>query len=141
MVVTWVSLLKTVPWTDVIANAPAITEGARKLWKTVARKADPADAAQARAEPGTPANAESGISPAEAVARLQSRLDAVDGTVAELQAQMLASTELLKALADQNTELVARVEVHRRRLLWLSGALALAMIGGASAVAVVLSGS
>lgn len=135
MVVTWVSLLKTVPWTDVIANAPAITEGARKLWKTVARKADPADAAQARAEPGTPANAEPGISPAEAVARLQSRLDAVDGTVAELQAQMLASTELLKALADQNTELVARVEVHRHRLLWLSGVVAvLAAVSGGAVV-------
>ncbi len=122
MVVTWVSLLKTVPWTEVIANAPAITDGAKKLWNTVARKSAPGGASEAQPASARPAGA--AASPADAEAQLQARLDAVNGAVAELQGQMLASTELLKALADQNTELIARVEVHRRRLLWLSGVVA-----------------
>lgn len=125
MVVTWVSLLKTVPWTDVIANAPAITDGARKLWNTVARKPAAGGAAEAPAKDAGVATGASSATPhAEAITQLQGQLQAVNATVAELQGQMLASTELIKALADQNTELIARVEVHRRRLLWLSGAVA-----------------
>ncbi|RZL11457.1 MAG: hypothetical protein EOP40_02625 [Rubrivivax sp.] len=129
MVVTWVSLLKTVPWTDVIANAPAITDGARKLWNTVARKPTAGGvggAAEASAKDATAAAAATSAAPHhEVILQLQARLDAVNATVADLQGQMLASSELIKALADQNTELIARVEVHRRRLLWLSGAVAM----------------
>ena len=35
---------------------------------------------------------------------------------------MLTSSELIKALADQNTELIKRIEVSRIRILWLAGA-------------------
>jgi hypothetical protein len=41
-------------------------------------------------------------------------------TVAQLQEQMQASSELIKALADQNTQLVQRVELNRERLLRVS---------------------
>jgi hypothetical protein len=132
MVVTWVSLLKTVPWADVIANAPAITDGAKKLWNTVARKSPPGSGAEGPATGARPADAADGPSQAEAVAQLEARLHAVNATVSDLQGQMLASTELLRALADQNSELIARVEVHRRRLLWLSG--------GVAALVVLLAG-
>jgi hypothetical protein len=33
---------------------------------------------------------------------------------------MLASSELIQSLADQNTQLIKRVEVNRVRLLWLT---------------------
>ena len=35
--------------------------------------------------------------------------------------QMLESSALIRALADQNTQLIKRVEVSRIRVLWLAG--------------------
>ena len=35
---------------------------------------------------------------------------------------MLASSELIKALAEQNAQLVKRIEVNRKRTLWLVAA-------------------
>jgi type IV secretory pathway component VirB8 len=39
----------------------------------------------------------------------------------DLHEQMLASSELIKALAEQNTQLIRRAEVNRVRLLLLAG--------------------
>lgn len=119
--VAWVTLLKTVPWGQVIANAPAITEGAKKLWNTVAKK----PAAPSAAKPAVVVPVPSGTTLEAQVAQLRQQLATMDATVADLHAQMLASSELIKALADQHAELVARIEAHRRRLLWLSGAAAI----------------
>jgi hypothetical protein len=41
--------------------------------------------------------------------------------VNDLHGQMLASSELIKALAEQNTQLIKRIELNRVRLLWLAG--------------------
>ncbi len=134
MVVTWVTLLKTVPWTEVIANAPAITEGAKKLWNTVARKPGTTDGA---AESGTvQASSRTAVSGAseELLARVQAQVEVLNGRVTELESQMLTSTELIRAVADQNTELIARVEAHRRRLLWLTGGLAVVAVIAAVAL-------
>ena len=49
---------------------------------------------------------------------------------------MLSSSELIKALADQNTELVKRAEANRIRLLWLSAAVVVA--GALAAVSLAL---
>ena len=116
MAIGWLTVLKMVPWTDVISNAPVVADGAKKLWNTVAKKSS------------TPAPSGT-ISPAlspgsNAVAVLQAQLVGVELTVAELQQQMLASSGLIQALADQNTQLIQRVEVNRIRLWWLSAATA-----------------
>ena len=42
--------------------------------------------------------------------------------IADLHNQMLASSELIKILADQNTQLIKRMEVNRIRVVWLAGA-------------------
>ena len=105
MALGWLTVLKSVPWGEVISNAPKIAEGAKKLWRSVSRQA-PA--------PG-----------------LQASLN-------ELHGQVLASSELLKALADQNAELVRRVERHRVRLLWLGCAVAVVAVIAVSALVVVL---
>lgn len=120
MAIGWISLLKTVPWVDVIKSAPAVAEGAKKLWRTVAKP--PAAGA-------TPASGTL-VPKVETLTQTQARLMALEATVAELQAQMLASTELIQALADQNAMLIKRVESHRKRLLWLS-----AMVGVAGVLA------
>lgn len=112
MAIGWISLLKTVPWVEVISSAPAVAEGAKKLWRTVAKKSPAPEAVQVP-HADTP--------PVETLAQTQARLMALNTTVAELQAHMLASSELIQVLADQNTALVKRVEAHRRQLRWLSG--------------------
>lgn len=113
MAIGWITLLKTVPWADVIATAPVVADGAKKLWKTVGRKK--------QAGEDTPAEDAVTIVPeADAATKLQARLLALESTSQELHAQMLASSELINALAEQNTELVKRVEANRVRLLWLS---------------------
>lgn len=113
MAIGWITLLKTVPWAQVISTAPLVADGARKLWNGVARKGEPEPIASATAPPASPL-------PPDSVEALQARLTALEKTTAALHDQMLASSELIKALADQNAELVKRVEANRVRLLWMS---------------------
>lgn len=117
MALGWMTVLQLVPWTEVIKNAPAVAEGARKLWSTVGSKT-PTDAARA---PGTQLVPEAAdhATPAEVLARLAEAEAAVD----QLHTQMQASSELIKALAEQNAELVRRVEINRSRTAWLGGGL------------------
>ena len=108
MAIGWVSLLKTVPWADVIASAPAVADGAKKLWKAVGKKK------------AVPLAADAAPSETVTSAAPDARLQALEETIAELQGQMLASSELITALASQNAELVKRAEANRVRLRWLS---------------------
>ncbi len=114
MALGWFSLLKTVPWTEVISTAPLVAQGAKKLWDSVAKKT-----------PAAPAPPAAPVLPTHdvVVAQLQTRILALEATSAELHAQMRTSSELIQALATQNTELVQRVEANRVRLRWVSAAL------------------
>ncbi|WP_306607366.1 hypothetical protein [Azonexus sp.] len=103
MAIGWMTILSNVPWSDVISNAPAVADGARKLWKKVASRASTAT--------NTPVSS-SGATPEEQIANLQVRVD-------ELHAQMLAASEVVQSLAEQNAQLIARVETNRRRMLAL----------------------
>lgn len=114
MAISWLAVLQSVPWSDVISNAPKVADGARKLWSTVAGKPDATGAPPAGAANGSHAQAPS-------LAQLASRQAALEASLADLHAQMLASSELIKALAEQNTQLVRRAEVNRVRTLWLAG--------------------
>ena len=115
MAIGWLTVLKLVPWTDVISNAPVVADGAKKLWNAVAKKAPVAgsDAGFAPGSPLDPLNAPS-------LETLQVQLAATQATVTDLRGQMLASSELIKALAEQNAQLIKRVDVNRTRLLWLA---------------------
>ena len=131
MPIPWMTVLKAVPWTEVIRNAPQVAEGAKKLWGTVNKKSQ---SAREQAPPG------SAVAPLDApdLTRLAERLAVQEAVAADLHAQMLASSELIKTLADQNSLLIARVDTHRRRLAWLTAAtvvlaigfVALALLGG-----------
>ncbi|PKO56093.1 MAG: hypothetical protein CVU28_04175 [Betaproteobacteria bacterium HGW-Betaproteobacteria-21] len=116
MAIGWLSLLKTVPWAQVISTAPLVADGARKLWNGVAKKTAAAPSA-ASVEPDSPV---AQGSEAETLTRVRTQLVAVEARVADLHEQMLASSALIKALADQNAELIKRVETNRIRLLWLT---------------------
>lgn len=118
MAIGWLTVLKLVPWTDVIANAPKVVEGAKGLWQSVSGRRRPDI-------PVRPPAPDAG--PTEIVHR---RLDSLDSAVADLHAQMVESTRLLKSLAEQNAQLVARLEAQRRQMRWLAAGLAVvALIG------------
>lgn len=114
MAIGWLSVLKMVPWGDVVSNAPRIADSAKKLWSAVARERSAAEGPLGRVQ-STPS------SDTQSIAKLQAQLAATLVEVSDLHTQMLESTELIKALADQNTELIKRVEVNRIRVLWLAG--------------------
>jgi hypothetical protein len=124
----WLTALKIVPWVDVISAAPKVADGAKKLWTAVAQKSPPEPPADPIAPPP--------MSAAEqAMADIQVRLHAVEASASELHDQMLASSELIKALSEQNTQLIRRVEVNRVRVLWLAAAvLVLAVVAIAACV-------
>ncbi len=114
MAIGWISLLSAVPWKDVISTAPAVADGAKKLWNTVTKKAPPENMPTIEIPMTVSADAET-------ISKLLLKLNSVEATVTELHKQMLASSELIQALANQNTELIRRVEANRVRLRWISG--------------------
>ena len=127
MAIGWLTVLKALPWSDVISNAPKVAEGARKLWSAVPGKTPAADAAEAPPADGSAAEsvADEQIDPhAESVAALKQAVAGLEASVAGLQEQMVASSALIKALAEQNTHLIERVEAHRVRVLYLTVATA-----------------
>ena len=124
MAAGWFSILQKVPWSDVLVSAPAVAQGARKLWGTVAGRtaeAPPPDASSAPPE-AAPAGAPETVAWASRadVDALLAQLARTSAHIAELQAQMRASSELIATLAEQNTQLVARLELLARRSRWLA---------------------
>lgn len=115
MAIPWLVVLQSVPWAQVISNAPKVAEGARKLWSAVSRKSP------GQEPPVESSDVSSSSSPAS-VAALQARLATMETATADLHDQMLASSELIKTLADQNAQLVGRIEANRVRVVWLAGA-------------------
>jgi hypothetical protein len=117
MPISLFSVLKMVPWGDVISKAPEIADGAKKLWRTVARKPSVSEVPTVIPQPA--------LSPeAQSLALLQTQLAAAEAELSDLHTQMLESSELIKALADQNAQMIKRLEVNRIRVLWLAGLVA-----------------
>ena len=119
MAIGWMTVLKLVPWDDVITNAPKVVEGARKLWKTVARS----PAAVPPVEPAIAPEVSTAMPAAPALAT-RSELQALAATVSTLHEQMAESSALIEALADQNAQLIRQIESNRVRLGWLMAVVA-----------------
>lgn len=110
MAAGWWKVLKTVPWSEVIHAAPQVATGARRLWDTVARKSG--------TMPPGPVIDE--IAPQEDVFGIvMARLDKSEANLGELRGQMLSASEIIANLADQNAQLIARMDTIRTRMLWL----------------------
>jgi hypothetical protein len=125
MAVGWMSVLKMVPWSDVISNAPKVADGAKKLWSTVAKKTGATAEAEAPAAPA----ATHDLPAAELLALLRAQLARQEQGLSELHQQMVSSTALIQTLAEQNAQLVQRVEANRVRVRWLTLAVALLGLG------------
>lgn len=127
MPIPWLTALKVIPWGDVIEHAPKVLKGARDLLerqrrsKAEAPPADPRDHAVRMSEATPPELHELQQQQAMArddIQRLQQTQEQITQTVAEL--------------AEQNTRLVAAVELLRKRTRLLMGAvLVLAVALGA----------
>lgn len=128
MSTTLITALKAVPWAEVIAAAPAVADGAKKLWKRV------------RTSQETEAQAAEGTLPVDPndPAQLRQQIVHLEGRLAELQAQMEQTAEVVRELADQNTVLIARIELNRRRLKLLAVVCGVAVVGLGAALATLL---
>ena len=108
----FLKFLQTVPWNEVVANAPKIAEGAQRLWSRVGKRTEePMPAASRETSPLSLQE--------QAVSAIESQLAAMKVAGAELQAQMLASSELIQALAEQNTLLIDQMKTHAMQITWL----------------------
>jgi hypothetical protein len=125
MAVGWMSVLKMVPWSDVISNAPKVADGAKKLWSTVAKKTGVAGESAPAEATATPQD----LPAAELLALLQEQLARQEEALSALNQQMLNSSELIQTLAEQNAQLVQRVEANRVRVRWLTLAVLLLGLG------------
>ncbi len=111
MAISWITAFKVIPWRDVIAAAPVVAEGAKKLWATARKKAP-----EPLADTTT-------LDPAD-------RLRTLEAQSAELKRELATSAELIQSLADQNLRLIKAVDKLRFRtwiLLVFCGGLAVAV--------------
>ena len=113
MPIGWLAVLQSVPWSEVIKNAPKVADGAKKLWNAVANKSAPLDPPFATAQTASSPELQT-------IAALQANVAVMASALSDLQGQMLASSELIKELAEQNTQLITRVEANRARVRWLA---------------------
>ncbi|KAF1045823.1 hypothetical protein [Xylophilus sp.] len=109
MPLPWLSALKLIPWTDVIAATPQIVKGARNLYDGVRGGADKKAAARA-AGTTTVAPLLDGDPQTLAV-----HVQQLQGRVQELEEEQTRTAELLQSLAEQNAQVVATVETLRQR--------------------------
>lgn len=128
----WWSVLKTVPWSEVINAAPQVASGARRLWDTVARKSGGAA--------GMAPDPMMGDEPQEDYfGTLVVRVERNEMSLAELRTQMLQASEIIANMADQNAQLIAKMDAARNRMLWLSVATGVSSILALVALALVVA--
>lgn len=110
----WLTALKVIPWAEVIAATPAVTQAARKLFKRTTDTPLPEVSA-------APASV---ISPAH--------IQALEATLAQLLTQQQAAAAVMDSLAAQNSQIVNAIDVLRMRqrlLIGLSAILSAAVVG------------
>ena len=130
MAIPWLTVLQSVPWTDVISNAPKVADGAKRLWQKVGKQG---------ADTVPPASAEGLTADDQPLADLQAQVAGLQHTVARLQDELLASSELITNLAQQNSGLIQRAQAQGRRLAWLTAATVAACAGTVFTLVWVLS--
>ena len=131
MAIGWLTVLQSVPWSDVVRNAPKVAAGAKKLWDNVANKS--------AANPDAAADG-SGLAPEPAPATLeglQQQVLSLQAANAHLQQRLIESSDLIGTLAEQNAQLIQGMQALRRRLFWQG--VALVLVGLLAALATVLA--
>ena len=92
---------------DLIVAAPAIARGAHRLWTGI-RKRPESDATEDRGD----------------------HLQQLESQLSELRKELLASSEVIKAMAEQNERLLEAVGILRLRVRVLTGACVILLVLG-----------
>jgi TolA-binding protein len=116
MAIGWLTVLQSVPWSEVVRNAPKVASGAKKLWGSVANKNGVDHAADLQAQSRQPPEHLT-------LGNLQAQITTLQSVAGELQQRLTESTGLITALAEQNTQLIQRIEAMRKRTLRFGAAL------------------
>jgi phosphopantetheinyl transferase len=66
---------------------------------------------------------------------------ALEATAVQAHEQLVASSELIKALAEQNAQFIQRIETNRVRVMWLAGVALLGAVTGVISVTLWLTQS
>lgn len=122
MAISWLTALKVIPWGDVIEHAPKVLKGARDLLSQQRERRREAGETLAPAS-DVDVIQMPGPTPPE-VRELQQQLVTAREDLSRLQQTQDQITQTLAELAEQNTRLVAAVEVLRKRSRLLMGVLA-----------------
>jgi chromosome segregation ATPase len=119
MAIPWLTALKVIPWGDVIEHAPKVLKGARDLLDRQRQRRQEAQAPR----PDLQSNVIEmpGPTPPE-LRELQRQLATAREDITRLQQTQDQITQTLAELAEQNTRLVAAVELLRKRTRLLMGA-------------------
>lgn len=111
MAIPWLVVLSNIPWREVIVNAPKVADEAKKLWTNL-NDPDAKNKPAARQAAKKPMYENDGY----AVDPMTHKIASLEHSVADLHQQMVESSMLIKALADQNEQLVKHIEINRSRL-------------------------
>jgi TolA-binding protein len=116
MAIGWLTVLQSVPWSEVVRNAPKVASGAKKLWGSVANKNGVDHAADLQAQSRQPPEHLT-------LGNLQAQITTLQSVAGELQQRLTESTGLITALAEQNAQLIQRIEAMRKRTVRFGAAL------------------
>jgi hypothetical protein len=130
MAAGWWTVLRTVPWSDVISAAPQVANGARRLWDTVNRNKQGNYDEPMGVAPGMPGQEE------DVFDILIKSVERNDAEVTDLRNQMRSASEIIANLADQNAQLIAKMDAQRQKMTWL--AVTASLSGLLSVVALIL---
>jgi chromosome segregation ATPase len=119
MPIPWLTALKVIPWGDVIEHAPKVLKGARDLLNQQRQRRR--EAAEPAPAPDAAAIEAPGPTPPE-LRELQQQLATAREDLTRLQQTQDQITQTVAELAEQNTRLVAAVELLRTRTRLLMGA-------------------
>jgi len=112
MATPWLTVLSNIPWRDVITTAPKVADEAKKLWKSLNRN----PSAKLHPETQSPVEKPVYAGDQQALESAHRQIAMLEVDLAEIKAQMMESSILIKALADQNEQLVKHIEINRSRL-------------------------
>jgi hypothetical protein len=130
MAAGWWTVLRTVPWSEVISAAPQVANGARRLWDTVNRNKQGNFDEPMGVAPGMAGQEE------DVFDILIKSVERNDAEVTDLRNQMRSASEIIANLADQNAQLIAKMDAQRQKMTWL--AVTASLSGLLSVVALIL---
>ena len=109
MAIPWLAAaIKAIPWREAVIAAPAIVEGARRLWSSVSRT-------EKQTSPANDQSKEPPSTQSDQLSAVRARLLALEARTTDIAREAVTSAELVKSLAEQSAQLVQAVEILRLR--------------------------